>query len=201
MHNAWETRTGKFFYEVDGEQDDHAIVGDVHRYTTDTHGLPVGEFRIEPDGRISSFPELPFAVCPELMIGLAPPTSTLPKGLPQPHQLVAMARGASYNYEAKQAFKKAAMRWARTIAKALQLPKGTFEVRFNPGGIAVSGDLTLHHEKFYLSLSDFGAYWRTCKGLKDYGSTSSGPNQPICTFVSSTLDNSKLLNVLSVFSI
>ena len=59
----------------------------------------------------------------------------------------------------------------RQVAKHLGLPKGTFEVRFNPGGIAVSGDATLHGENIYITLNadmGLGVLVRTCKGRKDY---------------------------------
>ena len=60
------------------------------------------------------------------------------------------------------------------------LQKGEHEIRWNPGGIAVSGDHTLHTNWFYLALHDncgFGKfYFRTCKGMKDY---TGGPNQNV----------------------
>jgi hypothetical protein len=58
------------------------------------------------------------------------------------------------------------------------LKKGEFDIRWNPGGIAVSGDHTLHTDKIYVAFHDnlqTGCfYWRTCKGRKDY---TGGPNQ------------------------
>jgi hypothetical protein len=69
---------------------------------------------------------------------------------------------------------------ARGLAKALGLPPGSFDVRTNPAGPAVSGDVHLHGEWVYVSLSqtalgpDFGFMWRLCRGRKDYAG---GPNR------------------------
>jgi hypothetical protein len=83
-------------------------------------------------------------------------------------RLVSLARSAGYNEENKAAFRKQSMASLRVIAKELQLLKGEFSISFNPGGIAVSGDATLHHNSFYLNIGDSGVFWRTCKGQKDY---------------------------------
>lgn len=79
-----------------------------------------------------------------------------------------LAQQAGYNEEGKLQFKTLAMKALRRIAKELNLIKDTYEIRFNKGGIAVSGDATLHHEQFYLTIGEMGVMWRTCKGLKDY---------------------------------
>ena len=65
-------------------------------------------------------------------------------------------------------------RIARELAKALGLPPRSFDVRTNPAGPAVSGDVHLHGEWIYFSLEqsclgpDFGFMWRLCRGRKDY---------------------------------
>lgn len=65
------------------------------------------------------------------------------------------------------------------IAEELNLKPGTYEIRTNPGGIAVAGEVTLHHEKFYLQFgqrSGREAYilLRECEGLRDFtGGTNS----------------------------
>lgn len=82
--------------------------------------------------------------------------------------LITLARSAQYNEENKLAWKKSALSFLRSIAKELNLAKGDYSIRFNPGGIAVSGDATLHHNRFYLHINDFGGYWRTCEGQRDY---------------------------------
>ena len=82
--------------------------------------------------------------------------------------LVGLARSSSYNEEIKAVWKKKSLSFLRRVAKELHLVKGEYSIRFNPGGIAVSGDAILHHNQFYLHINDFGGYWRTCKGQKDY---------------------------------
>ena len=79
-----------------------------------------------------------------------------------------LARQASYNEEGKAAYKRLALSVLRSIARDLGLPKGSYSIRFNPGGIAVAGDAILHHDQFYLSTGEIGVMWRTCKGQKDY---------------------------------
>lgn len=87
--------------------------------------------------------------------------------------LISLAKSAQYNEQAKLAWKKSALSFLRSIAKELQLAKGDYSIRFNAGGIAVSGDAILHHNRFYLHINDFGGYWRTCEGQRDY---TGGPN-------------------------
>ncbi len=61
------------------------------------------------------------------------------------------------------------------LARHLGLPKGTYEVRSNMGGIAVSGEVTLHGENVYVQVSQLllggprlEILYRTCNGRKDY---------------------------------
>jgi hypothetical protein len=77
----------------------------------------------------------------------------------------------AYNDDAKKVadskFKKALSK----VAKALGLTKEQFDLRFNPGGIAVWGEVTLHTDTVYIQASkghDMGVLVRTCKGRKDY---------------------------------
>lgn len=83
-------------------------------------------------------------------------------------RLISLARSSSYNDEVKRQWRSQSLAFLRRVAKGLNLNKADYSIRFNPGGIAVSGEATLHHNQFYLQLSDFGGYWRTCKGQKDY---------------------------------
>ena len=84
---------------------------------------------------------------------------------------------ASYNETAKARFKKDAMALLRKVVRILGLEKGTYDLRYNPAGIACSGDATLHTEDVYISFNLDVSEWilvRTCKGRKDYGG---GPNR------------------------
>jgi hypothetical protein len=84
------------------------------------------------------------------------------------------------NERRKSDWLRAGARIARNLARALGLPRGSFDVRINPGGPAVGGDVILHGERLYVSLSqtalgpDFGFMWRTCRGRKDFAG---GPNR------------------------
>ncbi len=59
----------------------------------------------------------------------------------------------------------------RKAAKAMGLSSGEYDLRFNPGGIAVWGEVTLHSDQYYIQASagtDMGVLARRCKGRKDY---------------------------------
>ena len=60
----------------------------------------------------------------------------------------------------------------KQLAKALNLPTGSYKVRVNKAGPAVSGDIILHGEYLYVSLTqgfnDGSFMWRYCDGCKDY---------------------------------
>jgi hypothetical protein len=78
----------------------------------------------------------------------------------------------SYNETAKAEFRQKAMLYLRNLAKEMGLQKGTYDVRWNEGGIAVSGEATLHGEHIYVQLeqgSMQGMFmYRNCNGRKDY---------------------------------
>jgi hypothetical protein len=79
-----------------------------------------------------------------------------------------------YNPEIKQRFHTAARARLRRLAKALDFPPGSFDLRSNPGGIAVSGEITLHHADVYVQVcqpatgADSGILIRTCQDRRDY---------------------------------
>jgi hypothetical protein len=63
----------------------------------------------------------------------------------------------------------------RALAAALELDPGTYDIRSNYGGIAVSGECTLHGEHVYIQASQpafsdgtTGVLFRRCNGRKDY---------------------------------
>lgn len=78
----------------------------------------------------------------------------------------------------KQEYKNLGQRILRYIAQEMDLKEGEYEIRWNPGGVAVSGDHTLHTSKVYLAFHDNLCsgwfYYRSCNGLRDY---SGGSNQ------------------------
>lgn len=85
----------------------------------------------------------------------------------------------AYDDTRKRAFHRLARRQLGLLAKALDLPSGSFDLRSNLAGIAVSGEITLHGEHIYVQTSqpfggfDTGILIRICKGRKDYVG---GPN-------------------------
>jgi len=85
----------------------------------------------------------------------------------------------AYDPEAKRAFHTQARRKLKQLADTLGLPPGSYDLRSNAGGIAVSGEATLHADRLYVQASqpatghDTGILFRTCQGRKDYYG---GPN-------------------------
>lgn len=79
---------------------------------------------------------------------------------------------ASYNEFVKERFHRAARSQLRKLAKELGLERGAYDLRSNQGGIAVSGEITLHTENVYVQVSQSvapgGILIRTCKGRRDY---------------------------------
>jgi len=80
----------------------------------------------------------------------------------------------AYDDDAKRLFHNHARRQLRELADALGLTPGSFDVRSNQGGIAVSGEITLHAGHLYVQAcqpaagQDSGVLFRTCEGRKDY---------------------------------
>ena len=81
-------------------------------------------------------------------------------------------------YENQQPLKdewlRAGKKILKQLAKELGLVEGEYDLRVNKGGCAVSGDVYLHSDHFYVNLSqtclgpDWGFMWRLCNGRKDY---------------------------------
>lgn len=88
-------------------------------------------------------------------------------------------RPVSYDAMAKHAFHSRARRQLKQLAAALGLAPGAYDLRSNQGGIAVSGEVTLHADHLYVQACqpatghDTGVLFRTCQGRKDYHG---GPN-------------------------
>lgn len=88
----------------------------------------------------------------------------------------------SYNQSNKAEFRRLGMKLARELRKELGLTSETADVRYNAGGIAVSGDVILHTDNIYLTFnadgisSGLGIMYRHCKSRKDYGTGTSTPN-------------------------
>ena len=63
----------------------------------------------------------------------------------------------------------------KELANKIGLPENTYDIRSNMGGVAVSGEVTLHADTIYMQLSEsvvgapgIGIMFRSCRGRKDY---------------------------------
>jgi hypothetical protein len=80
----------------------------------------------------------------------------------------------AYDDAGKRLFHSRARSQLRRLASALRLAPGSYDLRSNRGGIAVSGEITLHSDRLYVQASqsvmghDNGILFQTCKGRKDY---------------------------------
>lgn len=77
-----------------------------------------------------------------------------------------------YDADAKVNFHKHAKKQLTLLALELGFLKDGIDLRSNKGGIAVSGEITLHHDKVYIQVQQScmggGILFRTCQGRKDY---------------------------------
>jgi len=75
----------------------------------------------------------------------------------------------------KEAYLKNGKAWLRLLAEKLGLTPAQYELRVNRGGIAVSGEVTLHSDTLYLQLFEsciggrgVSVLYRSCHGRADY---------------------------------
>lgn len=76
--------------------------------------------------------------------------------------------------KAKDEFHTHGKTFLKDLAEAIGLTPGTYDIRSNKAGIAVSGEVTLHGEKVYASLHEklslsggVEMLYRECNGRKD----------------------------------
>lgn len=83
-------------------------------------------------------------------------------------------RGVAYDEAAKRTFHREGRVAMRRLVDALALPEGSFDIRSNKAGPAVSGEITLHAEEVWvcLSLGPFGPdreiLYRKVQGRDDH---------------------------------
>ena len=88
-------------------------------------------------------------------------------------------RPCAYDDAQKRLFHSTARMRLRRLAIELGFAPGSYDLRSNRAGIAVSGEVTLHHERVYVQVSQsalgghMGVLIRTCAGRPDYVG---GPN-------------------------
>jgi hypothetical protein len=82
------------------------------------------------------------------------------------------SRSCAYDAAAKRSFHGRARSRLRDLAAALQFPAGSFDIRTNKAGIAVSGESILHATHLYVQVSQIGkgmgVLLRRCDGRTDY---------------------------------
>lgn len=84
--------------------------------------------------------------------------------------------GYCYDEPAKQRGRQKGRKLLKAVADELGLAKGQYDLRWNPGGIAVFGETTLHTDHVYVQYEahrGLGILVRVCKGRKDFRG---GPN-------------------------
>lgn len=78
----------------------------------------------------------------------------------------------SYNTELKDEFLRQSEQLAYIVASKLGLNEDQYDIRVNKGGIAVSGEVTLHTDNLYVQFGqnfvNSGILCRTCSGRQDY---------------------------------
>lgn len=83
-------------------------------------------------------------------------------------------RRCAYDAEQKRQFHRHARAKLKALAKELKFAPASFGIRSNQGGIAVSGEITLHHDAVYIQAcqpatgADSGILIRTCEGRRDF---------------------------------
>jgi len=83
-------------------------------------------------------------------------------------------KSVTYDAEAKRRFHQYARARLLKLAEALGLDPDEYDLRSNAGGIAVSGEITLHTDRLYVQASqpatgaDTGILFRCCDGRRDY---------------------------------
>ena len=80
----------------------------------------------------------------------------------------------AYDEAQKRSFHATGRKRLNALAAALDFKTSAYDVRSNRGGVAVSGEVTLHGEHLYVQICQPATGWdsriliRTCEGRKDY---------------------------------
>ncbi|WP_428393435.1 hypothetical protein [Lichenicoccus sp.] len=79
-----------------------------------------------------------------------------------------------YDDAQKTLFHSTARTRLKRLAAELGLPAGSYDLRSNKAGVAVSGEVTLHHDQVYIQVGQscmgagMGVLIRTCRGRRDF---------------------------------
>jgi len=108
-----------------------------------------------------------------------------------------LKQDVSYDEELKNSFHKESKKVLKKLADKLGLKKGEYDILSNKGGIAGSGEISLHTDKLYIQIwqgfNHNEMLYRTCKSRKDY---TGGTNQYI--HVQKLLDDEFVNRLLSL---
>ena len=80
----------------------------------------------------------------------------------------------AYNDAQKRSFHLQGRKRLKALADALGFESGSYDLRSNRGGVAVSGEVTLHYDRLYVQICQPATGWdrgiliRSCEGRKDY---------------------------------
>ena len=80
----------------------------------------------------------------------------------------------AYDDAQKNLFHSKARSRLKRLAAELGLAADSFDLRSNKAGVAVSGEVTLHHDQIYIQVgqsclgSSMGVLIRTCQGRRDF---------------------------------
>lgn len=97
--------------------------------------------------------------------------------------LTLMQSELSYNAANKKAFHAEAKKVLRQVAKKMDLSTGDFDIKSNQAGVAVSGEIHLHTDGLYITISGpifmdkTEIMYRQCNGRKE---STGGANQWVC---------------------
>ena len=98
------------------------------------------------------------------------PTASGERGRP-PAIVAILAEDIGYDAPRKRMFRAEATRLLKQLAGALGLGKADYDLRCNEGGVAVSGEATLHADALYVQVSQWSCgavLYRRCDGRRDY---------------------------------
>ena len=82
-------------------------------------------------------------------------------------------KSCSYDEQQKRRFHSTARSRLKKLAAVLEMPPGSYDIRSNKAGIAISGEITLHHDRLYVQVGQYGLssghgiLIRTCRSRSD----------------------------------
>ena len=91
-------------------------------------------------------------------------------------QLNELANKALDSAKDKAEWRRCSMLWLRHLRQELKLSPVAYKIRFNPGGIAVAGDPSMHGPDVAVYLTGFGDQVGYARGVEDAKDHTGGQN-------------------------